>query len=430
MMPTKLKNAFNIWTILGLAFLIRWIAFYFYYFVFKTPGGTSPDPTATEVYELLARELVNGRGLASWLFAYRPPLESMFIALTYLVTGSRSPLVAAFAQTFVSAPVCLFAYEIAKELGADETSQKLAALLTAIDPASIGIGLILMAETLSNFFIAITLVFLVRLLKTYRWRDAAACAAGIILAALARPNAIYFAVVVVVMLVAFAPRRAVVAGVFLGTFILGVAPWYVRNYAYHHLSTFATTGNFNLLFYKAVSVEHWATGKTAEAVQTEFAYELDKRLGVAGPRETYDDESMWRQLVPTDPRADRLMRDMAIEVYLAHPVAYILVMPVSLVKLLGFSNVLTTTGAPFLWTEAAFNLLFYSLAALGCIGLWRKRSWLWLAVTLLPSLYFLAVPLMTGGVQDTRARTNFTVCLAILAAEGIRTVRERHRGPR
>ena len=121
------------------------------------------------------------------------------------------------------------------------------------------------------------------------------------------------------------------------------------------------------------------------------------------------------------------MRDMAVETYLAHPVAYFLVMPVSLVKLLAFTNVVETAGPPFSWAEATFNLLFYSLAILGGIVLFRKRLWLWLAVTVLPAFYFLAVPLMTGGVQDTRARTSFTVCLAILAAEGIRTLQERRR---
>src|SRR3970282_1989790 len=75
----EFKRLFNIWVIFGLALLIRWCAAYLYYFVYKTPGGLPPDPTATEVYELLARELIEGRGLQSWLFAYRPPLEPMFI---------------------------------------------------------------------------------------------------------------------------------------------------------------------------------------------------------------------------------------------------------------------------------------------------------------------------------------------------------------
>lgn len=427
-MPQKLRSVFNIRVIFGLALFLRWSAFYFYYFVFKTPGGAPPDPTATEVYDLLARGLLDGAGLSSWLFAYRPPLAPMFIALTYLITGLTSPLVAAFAQTFVSAPICLLAYQLAKELGADESSQKVAALFTAVDPASIGIGLILMAETLSNFFIAVALIFLARLLKRHQARDAVACAAGIILASLARPNAIYFAVVIALVVIAFAPRRLVVAGVFLGVFVLGVAPWYLRNYSYHNLFTFATNGNFNLLFYKAVSVEHWATGKTVNAIQADFAYELDRRLGVAGSRDTYNYNSIWRQLVPADPRADSLMREMAVEVYLAHPVAYVAIIPISLVKLLAFTNTFAAIARPLIWIEAAFNLAFYSLAALGCLVLWRKRLWLWLAVTAIPALYFLAIPLITGGIQDTRARTNFTVCLAILAAEGLRQLQERRRG--
>ena len=42
----------------------------------------------------------------------------------------------------------------------------------------------------------------------------------------------------------------------------------------------------------------------------------------------------------------------------------------------------------------------------------------WMSVTAVPTLYFLLVPLISGGIQDTKARTAITVCLAIMAAYG------------
>ncbi len=386
----------------------------------------------------------------------------MFIAAVYSLFGVN-PLLAVFAQTFISAPICLFAYHLAKELGAEKRIQLVAALLAAVDPASISVGLTLVAETLSNFFVALSLIFLVRLLKSScharesgnpvgfglldsRLRgsdgvppkgnshenklqgrpasqglpllDAAACAACVVLAALARPNAIYFFGVVALVILAFASRRLAKVGVFVCLFAIGVLPWYFRNYAYANTFTFATTSDFNLFFYKAVSVEQWATGKSPLRIEAEFAYQLEQRLGIARSFESYDENSIWPYLVPADTRAYRLMREMAWEVYLAHPLVYLFLIPVTLVKLLGLSGSLNAlnvvTGATLV-----FNLALYTAALMGCLIVWQKKLWIWLFVTLVPIIYFLLVPAVTGGVQDTRARTSVTICFVILAAIGL-----------
>lgn len=405
------------WSVFVLALLIRWGVFYYHYFVFKTPGGIPPSPHANEVYDLLARSLLNGQGLTLWYFAYRPPLYSMFIAVVYSLFNTTHPLSAVFAQSFISAAICPLAYHLAKELGATVKVQWLAGLLTALDPASITINLVLMAETLSNLFIALTLIFLVRLLKGGRRRDIAASAASAILAALARPNAIYFFVVVALIIVIGLPRKRIWAALFVCLFGLGVAPWYLRNYTYAQVATFATTSDFNLLFYKGVSVEQWATGKSPASIQAELTYELERRLGQSRPRSSYDENSMWPYLVPNDTRAYRLMREMALEIYRAHPLTYVLLIPVTLLKLLGF-NGLPDLRDPLTDLTWIYNIGLYSLSSIGCLSELKKKSWLGLTITLMPIVYFLLVPALTGGVQDTRARTNVTICFAILAAEG------------
>jgi 4-amino-4-deoxy-L-arabinose transferase-like glycosyltransferase len=400
------------------ALISRWGLFYYYYFIYKTPGGIPPTPFASDVYELLGRELVGGHGFSSWMFAYRPPLYPLFIAAVYALTGPGRPLVVVFVQLFLSASICWLTWGIARELGASEQVQKLAALLAAVDLTAVAAGQWLMAETLANFFIALSLLFLTRLLQRSRSVDAALCGGSLALSALARPNAIYFVLVAVILIIWLKPHLWLKAGVVLFVFVIGVLPWYLRNYAYHRLFTFATTSSFNLLFYKGVSVEQWATGKPATEIQTELAYELDNRLGIAGPRETYDHLSFWRNLVPADPRTETVMRDMAIEIYLTHPLTYVLLIPVSLVKLLLFSDLSIQLGT-IRWLELGFNAVLYGLAIGGAILALRKRMWQWLSVTALPAAYFLAVPVITGGIQDTRARTNITSCLAVLAALGL-----------
>jgi len=419
----------NVGVIVLVALLIRCCVFYYYYFVYKTPGGIAPTPFASDAYDLLGRELVNGRGFSSWIFAYRPPLYPLFIAAVYSLTSQNNPLTVVFAQIVVSASVCLLTFGIARELGASEREQSLASLLVAVDPASVAISIWLMAETLANFFIAASLLFLIRLIKRHRLRDfadAALCGGSLALSALARPNAIYFVLVVAVVIIWLVSRPQFKVAVVVLVFVVGVVPWYVRNYAYHRLFTFATMSSFNLLFYKGVSVEQWSSDKPVTEIQADLTYELERRLGIAGPRETYDGLSFWSYLVPADPRAAGVMLDMAFEIYLAHPLTYLLLLPVSLVKLLAFSDLSSQFGG-VRWVELGLNAAFYVLALTGTVAITRKKMWDWLSVTVLPIIYFLAVPMITGGIQDTRARTNITACLAILAAYGLNVLWSRRR---
>jgi hypothetical protein len=311
--------------------------------------------------------------------------------------------------------MCLLAYRLAQALGLSRSVQAAAALLTALDPASIAIAQLLAAETLANVFIALSLIFLARLLKTGRLRDAAACGGALALATLARPNPLYFVIPLVLALAWLCRGWLVRAAVLTAIFVAGVGPWYVRNYLNHGLLTFSTTGSFNLLYYKAVSVEYWATGQTAQAIEAEFAYQVERRLGIAQAREAYDANSMWRHLVPDDPRTDGILRQMALETYGAHPHIYLMLVPVTLVKLTLWTEAYAGFGV-LRWADLAFNIFFSGLALVGGSLIVRQKRWMAFVVLAVPAIYYLAVPAVTGGVQDTRARTNVTICFAILAS--------------
>ena len=172
--------------------LVRWATYCYYYLVYKDIGGLHFSPTADEAstYEILGRQLLSGNDLSHELFAYRPPLQPMFIALTYLVSGSTNPLIAVFAQSFVSAGIAILTFIIAKQLRLPAPAQFWSGLIVAFDPASVIIGMTLMAETLSNIFLAISIIFVIRLMRYQNMRDAAAAGASIALATLARPTAI------------------------------------------------------------------------------------------------------------------------------------------------------------------------------------------------------------------------------------------------
>ena len=419
--------------ILAVGLLARWLTFYYFYHVYTTSGGAHFSPIADEAntYEVLARQLLVGNGFSQELFSYRPPLQPMFIAFIYGLVGSASPLVAAFAQTFVGAGVGALAFFVAHELRTPRLVQLWAGLLVALDPASVIIGLTLMAETLSNLFVAAGTLFAVRLLRSGELKDAAATGGCIALATLARPTSIYLWVPIVIIIIRFVPRFLPRVAVFTAVFVVGVLPWYVRNQVYHNVFTFSTVGNFDLLFYGAVSVKHWATGESPQELEAQFAYELDRRLGRAQSREHYDYSSKWKFLVADDPQVNVEVTRMALEVFREHPFAYFATAPLPLVKMYAYTNYLSPLDSIHLM-EMLFNLAFYVLSLCGIIWAWLNREHILLTSTLIPIIYFSVIPLFSGSGSgmDTRARTPFAFCLAILAARGALWLWERQQQPR
>jgi len=403
---------------------VRWATYYYYYLVYTDIGGLHFSPTADEAstYEILGRQLLSGNDLSHPLFAYRPPLQPMFIALTYLVSGSTNPLIAVFAQSFVSAGIAILTFIIAKQLRLPAPAQFWSGIIVALDPASVIIGMTLMAETLSNMFLAVSTIFVIRLMRYQNMRDAAAAGASIALATLARPTAIYYWVPIVLAITFLAPGFARNAATLVVVFSIGVLPWYLRNHIYHNIFTFSTVGNFDLLFYGAVSVKSKATGQTPQELEAQFAYELDHRLDQGRTRDQYNYSSKWKFLVSDNPQVNSEISQMALEVFLEYPLEYVITTFRPLIKIYATTNYLNILG-PLRGLEIIFNLILYMLGFLATIKAWtnRNRNCILLVTTLLPIIYFTAIPVLSraGSGMDTRARTPFTFALAILAAQSV-----------
>ena len=409
--------------------IVRWATYYYYYQVYIDIGGLHFSPTADEAstYEILARQILSGNGLSHELFSYRPPLQPMFIALTYLASGSTNPLIAVFVQSFISAGLAILTFIIAKELNMPKSVRFFSGLLVALDPASIIIGMTLMAETLSNIFVASSIIFIIRLIRSHNMRDAAAAGAAIALATLARPTAIYYWVPIILIIPLLVPGLIRKTVILVIVFSIGVLPWYLRNEIYHNVFTFSTVGNFDLLFYGAVSVKSKATGQSPQELEAQFAYELDQRLNQGQSRDHYNYSSKWKFLVSDNPQVNSEISKMAIEVFREHPMEYAITIFRPLIKIFAITNYLKVLG-PIRVMEVAFNLCLYILALFGIVNSWMNRNHVLLTVTLLPIIYFTAIPVLSraGSGMDTRARTPFTFALAILAAQGLYWVWKRY----
>ena len=162
---------------------------------------------------------------------------------------------------------------------------------------------------------------------------------------------------------------------------------------------------------RAASVRYQATQQDIDAVYAELAGRVEARLG----NDTADITAAQRHHHYTgSPALQNALTAVALEVFLEHPLQYLLTIPVGAYRLL-----IKVSGGLF-WLGIGWNVL---LLALACGGLWRlvaARRWLDALFLLLPSAYFVIGTLLffTSGI-DTRARVMVTPLLAVMATYGL-----------
>ncbi len=404
--------------VVALGVAVRACFFYYLYVIYRTPGSIHFDPTYGEAntYEIPARTMLQAWDFSHPLLDYRPPIQGLFISLFYTIFGEQ-PLLPLAAQQLTSAAIAIPAILIARELGFSKRVQLAVGLIVALDIASIVIGLTLMAETLGNFLLTIFLLYYIRLLKNSRWQDAVLAAIALGLSTLTRPTPIYYLVFALVPMVFFVKRWPQKMAVLTGVFLIIVLPWFYRNQVHAGEFTISTVGNFDLLFYKGVSVYSKANNISPEEADAELAYQLDLRLGQAGDRADYSVDDKWKFLTAGDSRTEEALTSYAFEIFRAYPLTYIAVTPGHLAKMILKTNLLEIISLRWLYAiEYPFHAVGYLLVLAGTILALVRRHWLLLSVTVLPIAYFIGVPLILGGTgMDTRARTPVTTSFVLLA---------------
>ncbi len=203
-------------------------------------------------------------------------------------------------------------------------------------------------------------------------------------------------------------------------------PWYLRNQIYNNVFTYSTVGNFDLLFYGAVSVQSKATGQLPQELEEQFSYELDKKLNQEKDRESYTYSSKWKFLVSENPMTNDAISNMAFEIFSKYPKEYILTLHRPLIKIFAFTNYLKPISGMHI-LEITFNIILYVLTLIGILHIWIRKHVTLIVITIIPMLYFTAIPVLTraGSGMDTRARTPFSFALAILAALSIDWIMKR-----
>ena len=290
--------------------------------------------------------------------------------------------------------------------------------------ASIANSINLQAETLTNFLLALSMLWLALVIQRRRLRDAALAGLWLGLATLARPTTIYlFAFCLPLFVVLLRKESLKLYPAFAILPVLFILGWSGRNQIHIGEFTYSTVGDFNLLFYRAVSVERWANaGKSDDVIRREFAAEVERRMGSPVDISQIDSGYFWRNFSPTDGRRVRVMRVMALEVFRAHPLWYLATLPGGVFRMYAYTSLY---GSPFL-PELLYNLAFYTAAIIGVVVCWKRRDWpaLWITLTVIGYVTLATIVSQTTGM-DTRMRTSTTTALAVLGAIAVVWIRDK-----
>ncbi|MBI3362123.1 MAG: glycosyltransferase family 39 protein [Chloroflexi bacterium] len=385
-----------------------------YYFLVVHPTNIVSDGIE---YLLIARGFELGEPYLLGYLIARPPLFPLVVFGVRSLFGD-APVYVAITNTLFSSLTCVVGYDLAKRFSGDIRVPLLTALILALDPTLAVVATFVQAEPLANLLLGLSLLSLARLVQERQPAEALWAGLWLALSALARPTSLYFAAAAVAIFILLLPR-ATWWRYFIIFAILPVAAgfgWTWRNYQTAGVFTYASVADFNMLYYRAVAVEHWATGEDPDAIRQRYAWEVEQRVESGVPREKIDSGYFWINFAPQDQRRLTAMRDIAIKVYLAYPFWYVATIPI------GLYNMLATSMELPVWrpVEIGLNVVFYLFALRGLWLAWRAGRRDLAIISLTTILYFIAATLasQTTGMS-TRMRSPFTILLAVLAAEGI-----------
>jgi hypothetical protein len=419
----------RLWTHLALIFLVALGGRLLFVLSRYTPSLSNFEFGDYPSYAFAARHWLQHGDFSSRLFLVRPPLFPLLIAL--LGDQTAAVLLANCALGALNAVLAALLCEAAFGRRAEGRFGLLAGLFVALDPSSVAYSAFLGAEPLANASLTLTLLCFWQALNAAA--RPAICLRRLILAALAlsvsmltRPLA-YLLWLPLGLLGAFALRhkQRLWAGVTAFALISGgtMSAWIAHNGRVFDNATFSSTTYYTMLYYRAASIEHLATGAAPEEVLTALSLRVEARLGRTLPPEIAPEGVRHTHLANTAEEAAALLAT-ALEVFLTYPHIYLVTLPLGLVRM--YSHTQIINGA---WriVDVLWNILLTGLFLYGLALLWRERQQrLFALFTTLIALYFTVSTLLvkTAGI-DTRERSMLVSLMACCAAYAVHAIAQR-----
>lgn len=365
-----------------------------------------------ELYRIGAQAIWRGDlSFTNDAFLLRPPLFPLMMAALDL-----RPMLILAANILLSTAIIFLTYVIGRQLDLSHKSALLAAALVAFDPASLKYCAVLLAEPLANLTFASALLSALALRRARASRSV--CLWGILLgafvvmSALARPAAEYVWLLFGLWIVCVRRDKRLVAALAIALVaLLGAGSWRLHNVTTFGHNSFTTLGNWNLLYKRAASVLHQAEGLDIELALTELTRRVEAGLGndptniSAAKRHHHYTGTVELQ---------NIMTDVAVDVFLAYPLYYLLTFMVGL-----YRQLFDTVG-PLSLPGIIWNIGLLSAASYGLWRLLRERRWGDVFFFLLPCAYFLLGSLVfCTACSSGRDRATVIPLLAVMAAYGL-----------
>ena len=279
------------------------------------------------LYAIGGAHILDQHDLSNSLFLVRPPLFPLLIAG---VGGSAlAGLIVNALIGGLAAPLTLI---LARRSGVPPPWALVAGLIVAVDPPSLVYSAYLGAEALANTLLLLALVALVIGVDSPRgglwWGIGAGIA--LVLSAWARPASYLLWIPLGIGLVIAHRQRWRMIVAFVLVSAAGIGLWMAHNAAVFGNSNFSTIGVYNLLYYRAASVEHQATGQDLDSVYIDLSTRVEARLG----HDTSGIDAGTRQghYAATAP-LHAAMTAVALDVFRAYPLAYVYTLPIGAARI-------------------------------------------------------------------------------------------------
>lgn len=383
----------------------------------------------------------------------RTPIYPGFIAGLYAVFG-QAPIVVVLFQIWLGSCTAMLTYALARALRLSYCVGAIAALAVALEPISIMTANRILTETLFTFVLVLSLWLLVSYWRTSNMWMLIGAAISFGCLSLVRPVSQFLPLVLLPLfggaMWRSAWRKLVLAMLVFVVLSMSLTySWAYRNYRQTGVFTISTIGDVNLLYYRARAVQAAVDGTT----QDEAWEKINRRIA-----------HITAQLQLTTAEKTHLQRREALAILSRYPGLTLLMTLKGAVRMVvdpGYTitcSMLDRWSTSFdcfpgkssmnesgmlqkaldrfrmmslvqqvtlVWSVLLLVWMYISLA-IALVLLFRKRSWLVLALLSVVVLYFIA--LSAGAEANSRFRIPLVPLLAILAGVGTEQLWRRWQG--
>ena len=323
----------------------------------------------------------------------REPLYPCFLAIVYKIFGHDYRAAIAF-QIIFFALTCLAVYFIAKEIF-DKRIAAYSAILTALCPTLANYPSYILTETT---FTLLLCIFIFVSIKAVRYgKNALFIASGAILGICALCKAIMLPFSLIVTLFILLRRGMRQAALFIIIFMLMVSPWFFRNYTL--FGTFQPSLRGGAALWERAQKSDDTIEDMKHAVVFNFSEYLGNKMFpglvenpqdyiLLGSKKSHDKEKELSEQGLTPTEIDKSMREEAKKNILAHPIKFLIYIPIESIKMTAFIYLpilnepdlinrfsdLKNGNAMLSAIRSVFRLSAYPILLLVLIGIYYKRK--------------------------------------------------------